>query len=127
MASDFKIGATEAGITSLDALTTPVSNPQPVYKKYRVKKRLGNLKTRGMGLPTVYWSFPMATVEEIAQLKTFLSDAPIFIRSRNEDDAFAVFEVEMNILDPREDGDHVPYFQGYRRGLEIEFIVLDEV
>jgi len=126
MASDFKIGTTSGGMTALDALTTPLPDPQPVYRKYRVKKRLGNRKARGFGLPTVYWSFPMATVEEITQIKTFLSDSSIYIRSRNESDAFATFNVEMNILDPREDGEHMPGFQGYRRGLEIEFIVLSE-
>jgi hypothetical protein len=127
MASDFKIGTTSGGITSLDALTTPCPDPQWEFHEYKKNVRLGDGSMRGLGPQSAMWNFPMIEDEQIAQLETFKSDDPIFIRSRKRDGTLAVFEVYMNWLDPRQDGDHMPGFQGYRSGLVIEFIVLSEV
>lgn len=127
MASDFKIGATSGGITSLDALVTPCPNPQPQFNKYRQMSRLGDLSLKGRGPQTIIWGFPLIEVEQIAMLETFKSNNPIYIQSRKRDDSLGVFEVLMNWLDPKQDGEHQNGFYGYRTGLVLEFIVLSEV
>ena len=127
MASDFKIGSTSGGVTSLDALTTPLPDPQPQFNKYRTKERLDNLTVKGRGPQTIIWTFPLLAVDQLAQLETFQSSDPIYIRSTKRDDTFGVFEVRMNWNDPREDGDHANGFKGHRFNLSIEFIILSEV
>lgn len=127
MASDFKIGSTSGGLTSLDELTTPCPDPQPRFDQYRKKDRLGDMSMKGRGPQTILWGFPLLEVEQIAQLDSFQSDVPIYIRSRKRDDTFGTFEVLMNIVDPREDGDHMNGFRGHRGNYPVEFIVLSEV
>ena len=124
MASSFKIGTTSGGITSLDALGTPLPDPQPAFNEYQEKVKLANGSMRGLGPQTAVWTFPLLDVDELAQLETFLS-GDVYIQTRKRDDTFAVFEVLMNIPDPRQDGDHL--FQGIRSGFVVEFIILSEV
>jgi hypothetical protein len=126
MASDFKIGTTSGGITSLDALTPPCPDPQPQFNEFRVMARLGDLSMKGRGPQTIIWTFPLIEVGEVAELETFQSANPIYIRSRKRDDTFGIFEVVMNWPDNRQDGDHINIL-GYRNGLALEFIVLSEV
>lgn len=125
MASNFKIDETEVGLTALDALATPLPDPQPSFSEYREKVKLASGRMRGMGPQTVIWNFPMLEVEQIAALETFCETSPIYIRTRKRDDSFAVFEVIPNIPDPRHDADHL--FQGIRSGYSVEFTVLSEV
>lgn len=127
MASSFKIGTTSGGITSLDALTTPCPDPQPQFNEFRRKDRLGDMSMKGRGPQTIVWGFPLIDSAQLAQLETFQADVPIYIQSRKRDDSLGVFEVTMNWLDPREDGDHMGGFYGYRSGLVLEFVVLSEV
>jgi hypothetical protein len=127
MASPFKIGATSGGITSLDALGTPCPDPQPKFNLYRTMKRLGDLTVKGRGPQTIIWDFQLIDAEEIAQLETFKSDDPIYIQSRKRDNTLGIFEVLMNWPDPKQDGEHMPGFQGLRSGLVLEFIVISEV
>lgn len=127
MASDFKIGSTSGGITSVDELTTPCPEPQPKFNKFRRKDRLDDFTVKGRGPQTIVWDFPLLEVDQIAQLETFQSTDPIYIRSTKRDDTFGVFEVRMNWIDPREDGDHANGFKGHRFNLTIEFIVIEEV
>lgn len=127
MASEFKIGTTSGGITSLDSLSTPCPDPQQRFDQYRKKDRLGDLSMKGRGPRTVVWTFPFMEVEQVTQIKTFQSADPIYIRTPKQDDTFAVFEVTANWIDPREDGDHMNGFHGHRGNLTIEFIVISEV
>lgn len=127
MASNFKIGTTSGGITSLDALTTACPDPQQSFNEFRRKDRLGNMTMKGRGPQTILWTFPLLEVEQLAQLETFQSDVPIYIQSSKRDDSLGVFEVLMNWIDPREDGDHMNGFHGHRGNLALEFIVLSEV
>lgn len=127
MASDFKIGTTSVGITSMDALATPCPDPQPQFAKYRRKDKLGDMSLKGRGPQTIVWGFPLIEVAQIAMLETFQSVSPIYIQSRKRNDSLGVFEVIMNWLEPKEDGDHMNGFYGYRSGLVLEFVVLSEV
>jgi|SRR3990172_1038602 len=127
MASDFKIGVTSGGITSLDALGTPVPDPQHQFREFLEMERLGNMKLRGSGPNTLIWKFPLLEVNELAMLETFVSTDPIYIRSPKRDDIFGIFEALMNIPIPAQDGEHMPGFRGYRGGYEIEFVILSEV
>jgi hypothetical protein len=127
MASNFKIGTTSGGITSLDELTTPLPEPQQRFDQYRKKDRLGDMSMKGRGPQTVIWTFPLLEVAQLAQMETFQSDDPIYIRTAKRDDTFAVFEVVANWPDPREDGDHMNGLRGHRGNLIVEFIILSEV
>ena len=125
MASQFEIDETSGGLTALDALATPLPDPQPVFNEYREKVRLANGSMRGLGPQTVTWSFPLLEVEQIEELEAFFDSSPIYIRTRKRNDDFAVFEVIPNVPDPKQDGDHL--FQGIRSGYTVEFIILSEV
>lgn len=125
--SEFQIGTTSGSMTALDALTTPCPDPQPQFAKYRRKDKLGDMSVKGRGPQTIVWAFPLLEVDQIAQLETFQSADPIYIRSTKRDDSFGVFEVIMNWIEPKEDGEHMNGFHGYRSGLVIEFIILSEV
>ena len=127
MASEFKIGLTSGGMTSLDELATPLPNPQPEFHQYRKMDRLGNMKLKGRGPRTVMWGFPLIEVEQVSQLGIFNITDPIYIQTRHRDDTVHIYEVEVNWPDPRQDGDHSPSFRGLRSGLIVEFIVLSEV
>jgi hypothetical protein len=127
MASAFKIGTTSGGITSLDALGTACPDPQWEFQEFRKVVRLGNGSSKGLGPQTVTWNFPILEDAQIAMLETFLSASAIFIQSKKRDGTTGIFEVYMNWLDPRQDGDHMAGFRGYRSGLAIEFFILSEV
>lgn len=127
MASNFKIGTTSGGMTALDELAVLCPDPQPQFAKYRRKDKLGDMSMRGRGPQVIVWGFPLIEVEQLAHLESFQSDDPIYIQSPKRDDTFGVFEVLMNWLDPKEDGDHMNGLRGYRSGLVLEFIILSEV
>lgn len=125
MASNYEIDDTSGGLTALDALATPLPDPQPAFNEYRKMVRLGDGTLRGVGPQTVVWTFPILEPDQIAQLEAFLSTSPIYITTRKRDDSFASFEVLMTLPDARQDGEHL--FQGVRSGYVVEFIVLSEV
>lgn len=125
MTSSFQIDDTEGGLTALDALATPLPDPQPTHNQYRKMVRLGDGTLLGVGPQTVVWNFPLLEPEQIAQLESFASTDPIYITTRKRDDTFVTFEVLMTIPNPAQDGEHL--FQGVRSGYTLEFIVLSEV
>jgi hypothetical protein len=123
MASNFKIGTTAGGITSLDALGTPCPDPQWEFQQYRKMDKLADGSMRGRGPNTIVWSFPMLEDDQIAVLAGFISTSSVFIQSKKRDGTTAIYETTMNWTDPRQDGDHMQGFVGYRSGLTIEFLV----
>ncbi len=128
MPSEYMIGATLESLTSLDELAVPVDNPLGDFRQYLKKIKLGDLSMRGLGPRTIVWNFAlMEDVEQIEQLAQFDSTQPIYIRSRRRDDTFGTFEVLMNWIEPREDGNRQPGFLGTRFEFVIEFTVLSEV
>jgi hypothetical protein len=127
MASVFKIGATSGGITSLDALTTACPDPQQSFNQFRRKDRLGDMTMKGRGPQTILWTFPLLEVAQLTQLETFQSTSPIYIQSPKRDASLGMFEVLMNWIDPREDGDHMNGFRGHRGNLALEFVIISEV
>jgi len=122
MSSDFKIDTTTT-VVSLDALTVPCPDPQWEFRQYQEQVSLGNGSLRGMGLPVIVWTFPLIEDAQVAQLEAYKSTSHIYIQSKNRAGALAVYEVTMNWVDPRQDGDHMGGFRGFRSGLVIEFIV----
>jgi hypothetical protein len=96
MASDFKIGTTSS-TTSLDSLTTPLPDPKSSYLPYARVNNKGNGGTRGTGSPMAEWQFPILSLEQYSQLKSFCSGASahVFIRTKLDDDTFDDFEGEL--------------------------------
>lgn len=127
MTSNFKIGATIESLIPLDELSTQCPDPQWEFHEYKKNVRLGDGSMRGLGPQSAIWNFPVIEDNQIAELEDFKSADPIYIQTKKRDGSLGVFLVLMNWLDPRQDGDHMPGFQGYRSGLTIEFIILSEV
>jgi hypothetical protein len=127
MASEYQIGTTIETLTALDALATPLPNPMPDFQEYRRKDRLGDMSMKGRGPRTILWKLAISEIPEVEQLEVFMTGDPIYIRSKKRNDIFAVFQVLMNLLDPRHDGVRLPGFVGNRMENEYEFIVLNEV
>jgi hypothetical protein len=127
MTSEYEIGLTAGTMTALDALATPLLDPMPDFQEFRRKDRLGDMSMKGRGPQTVIWKFAINEIEQATQLEIFMTGDPIYIRSKKKDDSFGVFQVMMNLLDPRNDGFRLPGFVGNRMENEYEFIVLSEV
>ncbi len=127
MASDFMIGTTAESLTALDELMTPVPDPQWEFQLYRKMIKLGNKKVFGVGPQTPVWSFPLIEDAQVAELELYNLDVPIYIQTKKRDGTLGIFEVIANWVDPRQDGDHMAGFQGFRSGLVIEFSVISEV
>jgi hypothetical protein len=127
LTSIFMIGTSVVALTALDELTIPLPDPQPEFRQYRRKDRVGDMTMKGRGPQTIIWGFPLPTVEQVAQINAFQSDDPIYIQSPNKEDVDTVYEALINVPDPREDGNHRAGFRGYRDGFDVEFIVVSEV
>ena len=93
----YEIGSTEGGMTDLASLTTPVEYPRGEYEPYARYARLGDGTVRGFGLPVARWTFPVLTLEERTQLKTFCSgpSATVFISTKNNADTFVDYQATM--------------------------------
>ena len=96
MASSFMIGSTSS-TTSLDQLTTPIPDPKSSYLPYARTHNKGNGGTRGVGSPVAQWQFPILSVAEYSQLKSFCpgASAHVFIQTKLDDDTYDLFECEM--------------------------------
>lgn len=127
MASSFKIGAAVESIASLDALGTPCPDPQWEYREYGKMAKLANGTLRGQGFTKITWDFPLIEDAQIAVLAGYISTSAIYIQSKKQDGTTGVFEVLMNVPDPRQDADHMERMPGYRSGYQVEFTVLSEV
>jgi hypothetical protein len=89
MAIEFKIATQAAGVgglTLLSALATPVPTPLATHQPYQELEPLGNLTQRGTGFQSAEWTFPLLTLAQRAQLKTFCSgaSAKVYIRTINQ-------------------------------------------
>jgi hypothetical protein len=127
MTSRFKIGLTALTLTSLDELAVPLPDPQPEFRKYQRKDRLGNAKMKGRGPQKIFWEFPILEIEQQNEIDDFNIADPIYIQSPDKEDVDTVYQVDVNVLDPRESGSHKVSFPGHRTGFAFEFIVLSEV
>lgn len=127
MASLFKIGETAETLTSLDLLTVPLPDPQPEFRKYVRKDKLADGTMKGRGPTKIIWAFPLLEVAEVGQANEYQSENPIYIQSLDETDTPQIYEVLLNVPDPRDSGDHAPNMRGIRNGHLMEFTVLSEV
>ena len=102
--SSFKIGTTSS-TTALDALTTPLPDPKSAYLPYSRTVQLGSGKARGVGAPVASWTFPLLSIEEYNQLRTFCSgaSAEIFINTKLDDDTYADFSCTMIVPNEPQD------------------------
>ena len=95
--SEFEIGATEGGMTNIEDLTTPLPAPRSNYFPYARTHSTGNGGTRGVGSPIATWTFPVFSVDQFNQLKSFCPDASadVYIRTKLDNDAYADFQAKM--------------------------------
>jgi len=119
MASEFKIGATLGGITSLDILPTPVLDPTTDFKPYSKLIDLGSGLKRGAGYATAKWIYGYITEAQRNQLRTFCTgaSAEVFIRTRTRDTSgstlFKTFKAVMTW----------PEQEDYRNSRRTDFII----
>ncbi len=87
MASNFKIGTTLEGITSLDALTTWIPDPKTEFRFYSKQLDLGSGLKRGAGWPITTWTYGFLTQAQRDQLRTFCTgaSAEVYITTRARD------------------------------------------
>jgi hypothetical protein len=115
---EFEIGTTEGGMTDVELLTTPVPAPKSSYQPYARVYNTGNGGTRGVGSPIATWTFPLLSVDQYNQLKSFCpgSSANVYIRTKLDDDSYADFQAKM--IWPN---DPLDRWYGERRNLTILF------
>lgn len=87
--SEFEIGTSEATLTAIDALTTPLPEPKSNYFPYTRKVGKGNAEDQGVGAPFATWTFPILELTQYSQLRVFVDN--IFIRTKLDDDTYAIF------------------------------------
>ena len=122
MTHEFEIGTSEGTMTNLAALDMPVEAPRSAYAPYAKLVRLGDGSTRGLGYPQAQWSFPLLTLEERDQLKTFCADASavVYIRTKLNDDTYADFRAVMHWPEEEE-----RWLAGVKQSLTIRFTMLE--
>lgn len=88
MASEFKIGSTLLGITSLDALTVPLLDPSTTFQNYSQLLDLGSGLKRGAGYPIAKWIYVFLSQAQREQLREFCTgaSAEVYIRTRTRDE-----------------------------------------
>jgi hypothetical protein len=116
--ADFKIGTTLLGMTNIESLTTPLPAPRSSYLPYARVYSKGNGGTRGVGSPVAQWTFPILSVDQYSQLKSFCSgaSADVYIRTKMDDDTYDDFEAKM--IWPNEPQDR---WYGERRNFTVTF------
>jgi len=84
---NFEIGSDSSDITNLHALTTPVNFPKTAYHPYAGVVDLDDNSQRGVGLPSVVWSWSVITQAERDQLRTLIpgDSTAVLIRTRTND------------------------------------------
>lgn len=102
--SSFKIGSTSS-TTALDALTTPLPDPKSTYFAYSRTVGKGNGGALGVGAPVASWTFPVLSIEQYNQLRTFCSgaSAEIYISTKLDDDTFDDFSCTMIVPNDPQD------------------------
>ncbi len=95
--SNFEIGTSEGSLSPIDQLTTPLPDPKSSYLPFARVNNKGNGGTRGVGSPVAQWTFPILSIEEYSQLKTFCTgaSADVYIQTKLDDDSFEVFQGKM--------------------------------
>lgn len=121
----FGIGTSAGTITDLHDLAVKITYPKSTYLPTAVTKKTGANTKRGFGLPVAYWTFPLMTLEERNQLKSFCSgySATVYIRTKKDDDTYADYQCTMNWADDDTSG----RWFGERKEIVIEFVNLVEV
>jgi hypothetical protein len=95
--AEFEIGTTLGGMTNIQSLTVPLDLPKSEYAPYARSVNLGSGGKRGVGSPMATWIFPLMTVEQRDQLKSFCTgaSAAVYIRTKLNDDTYADFSATM--------------------------------
>ena len=115
--ANFEIGTTLEGMTNIENLEVPLELPRSEYVPYARIVNLGNGGKRGLGFPIATWIFPLLTVEQRDQLKTFCPGASniVYIRTKLNDDTYADFSATMLWTDTED------RWYGVKRNYQIVF------
>ena len=83
----FELGSDSDDILNLHALTVPVNYPKSAFHPYAGVEDLDDNSQRGVGLPSVVWSWTTITQTERDQLRTLIpgDSAAVLIRTRTND------------------------------------------
>ena len=124
--ADFKIGTTQANMTNVEALATPLPVPRSVFHAFADVVTAASGRSYGRGLPTCKWIFSVLTSAQRQQLKTFCSgkSAVIYIRTLANDDVYYNYRAIMHW--PVEE-ERDPSKRRDRLEFEIEFTHLEKL
>ena len=124
--ADFKIGTTQANMTNVEALATPLPVPRSVFRDFADVVTAASGRSYGRGLPTCKWIFSVLTSAQRQQLKTFCSgkSAVIYIRTLANDDVYYNYRAIMHW--PVEE-ERDPSKRRDRLEFEIEFTHLEKL
>jgi hypothetical protein len=127
MAHSFSIGTTQATLTNLANLTTPVPEPKSTYRPYADVKPLASGGVRGVGFPVATWYWDILTRAQRDQLRIFCSgqSAAVWIRTKTMDssDTYRLYQAVMVWATQEEERE-----MGHRRTqLQITFQAMVEV
>lgn len=124
--ADFKIGTTQANMTNVEALATPLPVPRSVFRDFADVVTAASGRSYGRGLPTCKWIFSVLTSAQRQQLKTFCSgkSAVVYIRTLANDDVYYNYRAIMHW--PVEE-ERDPSKRRDRLEFEIEFTHLEKL
>jgi hypothetical protein len=95
----YRIGTSYETLTALDALATPVIQPDYEFEDYADEIALGDTGTRGVGLPVARWVFGLLDdVDQRDQLKSFCAglSATVYITTQRNDGAYVDYQAVMH-------------------------------
>lgn len=127
MASEFKIGTSVEGLTSLDALTVALPTPKTPFRASTSLVATASGFVVGKGFPTCEWTFSMLEADQREQLRSFCAgaSAEVYIRTMtNEGDAFGIYRAVMvwpleEDRDPTARHDRLELRISFRRMIEV--------
>lgn len=96
--ADFKIGTTQANMTNVEALATPLPVPRSVFRDFAEIVTAASGRSYGRGLPTCKWIFSVLTSAQRQQLKTFCASksAIVYICTLANDDVYYNYRAIMH-------------------------------
>ena len=124
--ADFKIGTTQANMTNVEALATPLPVPRSVFRDFAEIVTAASGRSYGRGLPTCKWIFSVLTSAQRQQLKTFCAgkSAIVYICTLANDDVYYNYRAIMHW--PVEE-ERDPSKRRDRLEFEIEFTHLEKL
>lgn len=101
MQYEFMIGTTQAGMTNVEALSTPLPAPDATYQAYEDQIQLGSGAVRGVGPAICTWHWGFITSTQRAALRAFCTGAAATVYIKTMDDSLAYHTYRATMIWPQ--------------------------